>query len=356
MFDPPTIAWQDDNVVMIDQTKLPGELVLHRCATAQQMAEAIRSLRIRGAPAIGIAAAYGVVLGLQGSSASTFEEFQEQMDRIIALMRSTRPTAVNLPWALERLRSVAGRHRDVSVAKIKKALLQEAQAIHQEDAELCRQIGENGQQLLGDGARVLTHCNAGRLATGGIGTALGILYVAHQRGKRVTVYADETRPLLQGARLTTWELMQAGIPVTLICDNTAACLMAQGKVDVVLVGADRIAANGDVANKIGTYNLAVLCQKHRLPFFVAAPSSTLDFGLSRGGQIPIEERAPEEVTEIYGQRIAPMGVPVRSPAFDVTPTSLISAIVTEAGVFTPPYRRSLSRMKFQKGNRSTQRE
>lgn len=345
MFDPPTIAWQEDHVVMIDQTRLPEELILHRCETAEAMAEAIRSLRIRGAPAIGIAAAYGVVLGLQKSSADTFEEFQGEIDQVLDLMRSTRPTAVNLPWALGRLKAVTERLRDAPIKEIKGALLQEAQAIHQEDARLCRHIGENGQQLVKDGARVLTHCNAGRLATGGIGTALGILYVAHEMGKEIAVYADETRPLLQGARLTAWELMQVGIPVTLICDNAAGRLMSQGKVDLAIVGADRIAANGDVANKIGTYNLAVLCEKHRLPLYVAAPSSTLDFQLASGEEIPIEERAAREVTEICGRCVAPHGVAVYSPAFDVTPASLISGIVTEAGVFTAPYHRSLSQMK-----------
>ena len=351
MFQPPTIAWEDNHVVMIDQTRLPGELILHRCDTVEQMAEAIRSLRVRGAPAIGIAAAYGVILGLQGCSASTFEELEEQMERVMVLMRATRPTAVNLPWALERLRSVAVEHKGASVAEIKKALLVEAQTIHQQDARLCRQIGENGQELVPEGARVLTHCNAGRLATGGIGTALGILYVAHRQGKKITVYADETRPLLQGARLTTWELMQEGIPVILICDNSAARLMARGRVDFALVGADRIAANGDVANKIGTYNLAVLCAKHNLPFYVAAPSSTLDLALSDGDQIPIEERAAEEVTEFCGRRSAPLGVAVSNPAFDVTPGELVSAIITEKGVFRSPYRRSLSRMKNHRGIR-----
>lgn len=348
MFDPPTIAWKDNQVVMIDQTKLPQELVLHRCATAEQMAEAIVSLRIRGAPAIGIAAAYGIVLGLQGSSATTFGQFQGELERVIALMRSTRPTAVNLPWALERLKGVAVELREAPVEEIKGALLREAQAIHREDAQLCRQIGENGQRLVRDGARVLTHCNAGRLATGGIGTALGILYLAHQKGKKITVYADETRPLLQGARLTTWELMQAGIPVTLICDNAAGRLMAQGKVDFALVGADRIAANGDVANKIGTYNLGVLCQKHGLPLYSAAPSSTLDVNLASGADIPIEERAAEEVTEICGRRVAPVGVSVYSPAFDVTPADLVSAIITEGGIFQPPYGQSLSRIRARK--------
>ncbi len=348
MFDPPTIAWQDDHVVLIDQTRLPQELILHRCATAEQMAEAIRSLRIRGAPAIGIAAAYGVVLGLQGSSAQSFARFREEMEGTIALMQATRPTAVNLPWALNRLRFVATRLEHSPISKIKRALLQEARAIHQEDARLCRRIGENGQQLVPDGARVLTHCNAGRLATGGIGTALGILYVAHERGKKISIYVGETRPLLQGARLTTWELMQAGIPVTLICDNAAARLMAQGKVDFALVGADRIARNGDVANKIGTYNVALLCHKHGLPLYVAAPSSTLDFNLASGQAIPIEERAAEEVTEIYGRRVAPRGVSVYSPAFDVTPAELVAAVITEAGIFRPPYGRSLSGMKAAK--------
>lgn len=348
MFDPPTIAWKDDQVVMIDQTKLPEKLVLHRCATAQQMAEAIRSMRIRGAPAIGIAAAYGAVLGLQDSSATTFAEFRKEMERVMALMRSTRPTAVNLSWALGRLGSAAEKFKDAPLAEIKRALLREAQAIHQEDARLCRRIGENGQALVKDGARVLTHCNAGRLATGGIGTALGILYVAHQGGKRISVYADETRPLWQGARLTAWELMEEGIPVTLICDNAAAWLLAQGRVDFALVGADRIAANGDVANKIGTYNLAVLCEKHGLPLYVAAPSSTFDFHIANGHDIPIEERRAEEVTEICGRNLAPSGVAVYSPAFDVTPANLISAIITEESVFTQPYHISLSGMKGSK--------
>jgi methylthioribose-1-phosphate isomerase len=344
MYDPPTIEWRDDHAILIDQTKLPKDLVLHECRSAEQMAEAIRSLRIRGAPAIGIAAAYGIVLGLQESTAPDFEQFEKELEKVSELMLATRPTAVNLPWAVERLRSVAKNLSSEGIAGIKAALLEEALAIHQEDARLCRQIGEHGQELIPDGARVLTHCNAGRLATGGIGTALGILYVAQEMGKEITVYADETRPLLQGARLTTWELSQAGIPVTLLCDNAAARLMAQGKVDLALVGADRIAANGDVANKIGTYGVALLCQKHGLPLYVAAPTTTLDLNLTSGAQIPIEERDSREIKQICGRPVAPADIPVYNPAFDVTPENLVSAIVTEQGVFGPPYGKSLSQL------------
>jgi methylthioribose-1-phosphate isomerase len=343
ILDPPTIQWKDDHVEIIDQTKLPGELAVVQCTTAEQMAEAIRSLRIRGAPAIGIAAAYGVILGIGKSMTQDRESFHGDLEQVMNLLRSTRPTAVNLVWALDRLRNVARQHGEEPVPRVREALLEEALLIHRQDARLCEMIGLNGQQLIGDGARVLTHCNAGRLATGGIGTALGILYTAHRLGKRISVYADETRPLLQGARLTVWELMRAGIPVTLLCDNAAGRLMAQKKVDCALVGADRIAANGDVANKIGTYGVAVLCRQHGLPLYVAAPSSTLDLGLENGAAIPIEERAAGEVTEVAGTRIAPCGVPVYNPAFDVTPAQLVSAIVTEAGVFPPPYSDSLSR-------------
>jgi len=252
ILDPPTIEWRDDHVEMIDQTRLPGELVILDVRTAEELAEAIRSLRVRGAPAIGVAAAYGVVLGAQQSRAGDPGTFLKDVERIIAGLRSTRPTAVNLSWALDRLAGVARRQGREPPEKICRALLEEALRLHREDAELCLRIGRNGHPLVPDGARVLTHCNAGRLATGGIGTALGVLYTAHHQGKRLTVYADETRPLLQGARLTAWELSRAGIPVTLLCDNAAGRLMTEGRIDLALVGADRIAANGDVANKIGT--------------------------------------------------------------------------------------------------------
>ena len=344
IIEPPTIEWRDDHVEMIDQTRLPGKLVMHACRTAEELAEAIRSLRVRGAPAIGVAAAYGVVLGAQQSRAEEPETFRKDVERVIAGLRSTRPTAVNLSWALDRLAGVVRRKGRESPEKIRQALLDEALRLHHEDAELCRRIGQNGQELVPDGARVLTHCNAGRLATGGIGTALGVLYTAHHRGKGLAVYADETRPLLQGARLTTWELSRAGIPVTLLCDNAAGRLMTEGRVDLALVGADRIAANGDVANKIGTYQVAALCHRHGLPFYVAAPFSTLDLSLSSGREIPIEERSAEEIVEISGKRLAPPGISVYGPAFDVTPAELVTAIITDRGLCWPPYREALSQL------------
>jgi methylthioribose-1-phosphate isomerase len=344
ILDPPTIRWHEDHVEMIDQTRLPGELVILDVRTVEQMAEAIRSLRIRGAPAIGVAAAYGVVLGAQESGEQEPGPFQKDIERAIAEIRATRPTAVNLSWALERMAAVLGRHTQEPPESVRSALLEEALQLHQEDAELCWNIGQHGHPLVPDGARVLTHCNAGRLATGGIGTALGILYTAHHHGKRLEVFTDETRPLLQGARLTAWELSRAGIPVTLLCDNAAGRLMAEGKVDLVLVGADRIASNGDVANKIGTYGVAVLCHRHDVPFYVAAPFSTLDLSLKGGQQIPIEERSAQEIVELSGRCLAPPGISVYSPAFDVTPAELVTAIITDRGVCRPPYREWLSRL------------
>ncbi|MEW6096704.1 MAG: S-methyl-5-thioribose-1-phosphate isomerase [bacterium] len=322
-----TIKWEDDKLKIIDQTKLPDELVYLECTTPEEVAEAIKILQVRGAPAIGIAAAYGVVLGM------------DKLDETIKLLANTRPTAVNLFWALQRMKRCAKGHKG---AKLKKALLTEAILIHEDDKEKCRKMGEYGASLIKDGDTVLTHCNAGALATGGMGTALSPIYIAKKQGKKVKVFADETRPLLQGARLTTWELKQAGIDVTLICDNMAAVVMKEGKIDLVMVGADRIVKNGDVANKIGTYGVAVLAKAHNIPFYVVAPTSTIDLLLEDGSQIPIEERGSYEVTHGFGKRIAPEGINVYSPAFDVTPNSLITAIVTENGIAHPPFIKTIS--------------
>lgn len=306
---------------LLEQTKLPTEVMYVDCRSVQDVWDAIKRLAVRGAPAIGIAAAYGCVIGAQ----------QDDFNGAAAHLSTSRPTAANLFWAIERMKRVDPRTPNV--------LLAEAKSIHEEDAAMCRKIGEYAFVFMERAclmrAGVLTHCNAGALATGGIGTATAPMYLAHERGLPVTVYADETRPLLQGSRLTAFELGAAGIDVTLICDDTAAQVMREGKVAMVITGADRIAANGDVANKIGTYNLAVLAQHHHIPFYVAAPSSTFDLDLPDGSAIPIEHRAPEEVTETFGQRTAPTHVKTYSPAFDVTPCDLISAIVTEKGLIEP---------------------
>jgi methylthioribose-1-phosphate isomerase len=332
----PTVWWQDDHVVMIDQRRLPAEEVYVECRTPQEVAEAIRSMVIRGAPAIGVAAAFGVVLGARpGNGALTSAE----LDAIDAALRSTRPTAVNLSWALDRMRRRA--EALPPKADVRAELLGEALAIEEEDVASCRRIGELGAALLPDGVRVLTHCNAGALATAGYGTALGVVRSAAQAGKLLRVYADETRPYLQGARLTAWELVQDGIPTTLITDSMAGHMMARGEIDAVVVGADRIAANGDVANKIGTYTLAVVARENGIPFYVAAPVSTVDLATPTGAEIPIEERSPDEVTMHAGTRVAARGVDVRNPAFDVTPHRYVTAIVCERGVARAPYDASL---------------
>ncbi|MFH0910768.1 MAG: S-methyl-5-thioribose-1-phosphate isomerase [Planctomycetota bacterium] len=332
----PTIAWRDGAVRAIDQTRLPNELRVVTLRTAGAMWSAIRRLTIRGAPAIGIAGAFGVVLGVRRSRAKTWPAFRRALLRVARRLATARPTAVNLFWALDRMMACAEAHRAESLPNIRRALLREAQAILAEDCRACRRIGRNGAPLIRRGAAVLTHCNAGALATAEHGTALAVLFAAEEAGKAIRVYADETRPLLQGARLTTWELMRAGIPVTLICDNMAAQLMQAGKVDLVITGADRVASNGDAANKIGTYGLAVLAKAHKIPFYIAAPESTFDLSLPNGQAIPIEERAPEEVTAPFGRRIAPRGVTAYNPAFDVTPARLITAIITEHGIIRKP--------------------
>ncbi|HID11605.1 MAG TPA: S-methyl-5-thioribose-1-phosphate isomerase [Candidatus Latescibacteria bacterium] len=329
------LKWEDGAVRILDQTELPGRVVYRTCRDVGSMAEAISSLRIRGAPLIGIAAAYGVVLGVWG--AEDEGELWRRLEAASERIASTRPTAVNLFWALERMRRAAEAHRGEGSDVIREALLHEASEIHREDRDRCRAIGKHGAELLPERTSVLTHCNAGALATGGIGTALAVLYVAWERSKEVRVFVDETRPLLQGARLTAWELQQAGMDVTLICDDMAGWVMSRGWVDAVVVGADRIAANGDFANKIGTYSLAVLARHHRVPFYVAAPLSTWDFSITDGSQIPIEERGPEEVTQGFGRNTAPEGVRVYNPAFDVTPAELVTAFISEKGVALPPF-------------------
>lgn len=338
-----TIEWKDNQIRMIDQTKLPEELLHLEISDIEVLAEAIKSLRIRGAPAIGIAGAFGVVLGVQNFAGEDKEAFFKQLKESSEYLSATRPTAVNLSWAIQRMNRVADANKSKPVAEIKEQLLKEAQTIWEEDREICRRLGKHGAQLLKDGFNVLTHCNTGALATADYGTALGVVFAAHEEGKKLHVYADETRPLLQGARLNVWELMNENIDVTLICDNTAAFVMQQKKIDVAIVGADRITANGDTANKIGTYNVAVLCEKHGVPFYVAAPYSTIDFNLQNGSQIPIEERAAEEITHGFGRRTAPLNTKVYSPAFDVTPNDLIAGIITEEGVIEPPYEINLKK-------------
>jgi methylthioribose-1-phosphate isomerase len=327
--------WELDHIEIIDQTLLPQQVKVLHIHKLEELEEAIKSLRIRGAPAIGVVAGYGVVLGVRNLLFSS-KLNRNSVEDIFRRLSATRPTAVNLFWALNRMEKVINSVGFQDGQRLADTLLKEAQTIHNEDKAICERIGKLGAEILPEGG-ILTHCHAGALATGGIGTALGIIRTAHQLGKSIQVYVDETRPLLQGARLTAWELMQLGIPVTLICDNMAASLMATGKVKAVMVGADRIARNGDTANKIGTYSIAVLANYHHIPFFVAAPSSTIDPDLSDGSRIPIEERNPSEVRGFKEINWTPEEVPVWNPAFDVTPASLISAIITEYGIYNYPY-------------------
>jgi methylthioribose-1-phosphate isomerase len=342
-----TIRWvggTDGHIELVDQTLLPVEFRYVQCRTVEEIWEAIKVLRVRGAPAIGIAAAMGLMLGVQDSQAETFGGFIADLRKALNYLAGSRPTAVNLFWALRRMETVALANRGMTVPELKVRLLQEALAIRDEDRRVCREIGRNGAELLKDGDTVLTHCNAGGLATADYGTALAVIFAAVEAGKKISVFADETRPLLQGARLTAWELQQARIPVTLICDNMAAVVMRQGKVNAVIVGADRIAANGDTANKIGTYGLSVQAKAHRVPFYVAAPASTFDRQRPDGSHIPIEERDPAEVTRWGGRQIAPDGVAVYNPAFDVTPAKHITAIITERGVIKRPTAAKIARV------------
>jgi methylthioribose-1-phosphate isomerase len=334
-----TIRWTEEGVVMIDQTRLPIEENYVTCRNYEEVAEAIRGMVIRGAPAIGVAAAMGVALGFLHAAEA---DLDGQFARICETLAKTRPTAVNLFWAIARMRRVYDSMRGQPPAAIRRALIEEALRVREEDIAICQAIGRNGAPLVPDNRTVLTHCNAGALATAGYGTALGVIRAAVEAGKQVDVFADETRPFLQGSRLTVWELQQDRIPTTLITDNMAGHYLKSGRIGCVVVGADRIAANGDVANKIGTYSVAVLAKENRVPFFVAAPVSTLDLTLACGDLIPIEQRAPAEVTHVFGQPVAPPGAAAANPAFDVTPARYITAIITENGVARAPYGESLT--------------
>lgn len=339
-----TIEWTDDAVIMIDQRFLPVREIYVKCRTYQEVAEAIREMIIRGAPAIGVAAAMGIALGARDIRAGSFDDFYREYEKVCDLLASTRPTAMNLFWAVDRMRRFCLSNKDVEIKRLKELIKEEALRICDEDLEINKNIGKNGNPLVPNGARILTHCNAGGLATAGYGTALGVIRAAHDAGKNIEVFADETRPFLQGARLTTWELQKDNIPVTLITDNMAGYFMKKGMIDLVIVGADRIAGNGDTANKIGTYSVAVLARENNIPFYVAAPISTLDLSLESGDEIPIEERNIREVTHVFDQQIAPGGVKVLNPAFDVTPNRYITAIITEKGVVRAPFDEGLRRV------------
>lgn len=336
-----TVNWKNGRIKLIDQTKLPHKLVYIYCGDLKTLWKAIKTLQVRGAPAIGVAAAFGVALAARLSRAETFEGFERDIIRAISHLKSSRPTAVNLFWALERMKKTLYSSSRKAVKDIKKAMEKEAVRIFEEDRAMCRKMASFGAKFIKKRDSILTICNAGALATSDYGTALGVLYKAQEQGKKFRVYACETRPLLQGARLTMWELLQNGIDATLICDNMAATLMQQKKVNKIFVGADRIAANGDAANKIGTYGLAVLAKYHSIPFYVVAPSSSIDFSLKNGKDIPIEERHSDEVKCVHGRRVAPRLAKAYNPAFDVTPNELITAIITEKGVFKKPYGRTL---------------
>lgn len=358
-----TIEWKDGKVIMLDQSRLPCEVKFLECSDYKEVCDAIKKLLIRGAPAIGIAAAMGIALGARDIKASGYEEFIKKLTPVLDEILATRPTAVNIKWAVERVKSALARHKEQRVNALKEMLVEEGKKILDEDIEVNKAIGRFGAELIKDGDTVLTHCNAGALATGGYGTATAPMLFARDQGKRISVFADETRPVLQGARLTAWELMQEGIPVTLISDNSAGAIMRKGEINLVIVGTDRTARNGDVANKIGTYSVAVLAKEHGIPFYVAAPTSSIDLSIPSGEEIPIEERSPSEVTQIYGSvsspgcdplwgfvRIAPEGVGVRNLAFDVTPNKYITAIITELGIFKPGEIKDMEKSK-KAGNR-----
>ncbi|MDD5634151.1 MAG: S-methyl-5-thioribose-1-phosphate isomerase [Candidatus Omnitrophica bacterium] len=337
-----TMRWRKDALELLDQRLLPRETRYVKCFTEREVSKAIKNMTVRGAPAIGIAGAYGAYLGIRGIRTKNNIEFDRKLDNVIKYLAGARPTARNLFWALERIKRVAEKNKGKTVDKIKSIMLDEAHAILREDINICREIGRHGAALIKKNSNVLTHCNAGALATGGYGTALGVIFSAKKKIKMV--YADETRPVLQGARLTVWELIKNNVPATLICDNMAASLMAKDKIDAIIVGADRIAANGDTANKIGTYSLAVNAKYHKVPFYVAAPFSTFDLAIKNGREIPIEERSPEEVKSVGGQMLTVASVNVVNPAFDVTPAKLITAIITERGVIRRPNTASVRRI------------
>lgn len=339
------LEYKDGVLKLIDQTKLPTEHVIVDCKTYEEVAAAIAGMIVRGAPAIGVSAAYGIAIGAMAVETDSKDTFFSRLENICVTMRKTRPTAVNLFWAVDRIYARAAAHRDQPIAEIKDRILKEAMEMDREDVETNKTLGRYGAALIHENSTVLTHCNAGALATCDYGTALGVIRSAQEQGKNIKVLADETRPYLQGARLTAWELQQDNIPVTLICDNMAGHFMKLGKVDCVIVGADRIALNGDTANKIGTYSVAVLAKENNVPFYVAAPLSTIDFSMETGDEIPIEERKAEEVTHIKGIRIAPQEIEVLNPAFDVTPNRYITAIITEKGILYPPYKENIQKLK-----------
>jgi methylthioribose-1-phosphate isomerase len=339
-----TLEWTDAGVRFIDQTKLPTEETYVTCKTHEQVADVIRNMVVRGAPAIGVAAAMGIALGMKNSKAETGAEMKKDFDQIADVIGKTRPTAVNLFWAIGRMKDKFEYLRMRPVPQIKDALIEEAQRMHAEDIAANQAMGRHGATLMPSSGGVLTHCNAGALATAGYGTALGVIRAAVEQGKKIHVYADETRPFLQGSRLTAWELMKDGIPTTVISDNMAGAMMKQGKIGAVVVGADRIAANGDVANKIGTYTVAILAKEHGIPFYVAAPFSTIDLNTPDGSKIPIEERNAREVTHIAGKQMVPDGVSVENPAFDVTPAKYVAAIITERGIVRAPYGESIKKL------------
>ena len=343
------LHFKNDHLILLDQTKLPTEVIWVKCVTWEQVADAIKTMVVRGAPAIGVTAAYGVAIGSRSVETLDKLEYLQKMSQICESLKNTRPTAVNLFWAIEHMQKILSESSSLPNKAIGALLLNEAIRIDQEDTQANRAIGSHGSKLIKEGNNILTHCNAGALATSDYGTALGVMYSAHEEGKKIHVYADETRPWLQGARLTAWELMQSGIAVTLICDNMAGSLMQQGKVDLVITGADRIASNGDTANKIGTYSVAVLANYHHIPFYIAAPLSTIDTKIKSGKEIPIEERSGREITHIKDIQLAPEGITVFNPAFDVTPAGLIAGIITERGILTPPYEKSIQEILLKKG-------
>jgi methylthioribose-1-phosphate isomerase len=339
-----TLEWTDQGVRFLDQTKLPTEETYVTCKTHEQVADVIRNMVVRGAPAIGVAAAMGIALGVNNSPAESVTDLKHDLDQICDLIGKTRPTAVNLFWAIRRMQEKFERVRIWPTLQIKRALIEEAQRMHAEDIAANQAMGRHGAALMPTEGGVLTHCNAGALATAGYGTALGVIRAAVEQGKKIHVYADETRPFLQGSRLTAWELMKDGIPTTVISDNMAGAMMHQGKIGAIIVGADRVAANGDVANKIGTYTVAILAKEHGIPFYVAAPISTIDLACPDGTYIPIEQRNPKEVTHIAGKQMVPDGVSIENPAFDVTPAKYVAAIITEKGIARAPYNESLQKL------------
>jgi methylthioribose-1-phosphate isomerase len=341
-----TVMWRDDRVVMLDQRSLPTEETYVECDGPEEVAEAIRNMTIRGAPAIGVAAAMGIALGAMRLRVKSIGRFKEEFEGICRMMLETRPTAANLSWAIQRMKDVMRGHEGEGLDVLRRSLKLEAMAIREMDIEINRQMGHNGKRYIRNGSAILTHCNAGALATAGYGTALGVIRAAHEEGKDLEVYVCETRPQFQGARLTAWELYKEGIPVTLITDGMSGSLMSKGVIHLVIVGADRISANGDVANKIGTYSLAILAKAHGIPFYVAAPLSTFDLTIGRGEEIPVEERDSREVTHPFGKQIAPEGVRVWNPAFDVTPHEYVTAIITEGGVAQDPFATSIKDLFF----------